>query len=150
LIEGLRKGGFPNEKYKKSILVSQLDKVINRLHLGDSSVIGEKGVRLSGGERQRLGIARAIYKDSDIIILDEATSNLDYISEKRILEEMESKLKDKTLIIAAHRIDTLKNMDLIVYLEKGKIIEQGTYSELIRKKGKFAQLVKVKKSRKAK
>jgi len=138
------------DKYKKSILISQVDKIINKLHDGDSTTIGEKGVRLSGGERQRLGIARAIYKDSNIIILDEATSNLDYITEKRILEAMDSQLKDKTLIIAAHRIETLKNMDNIIYLEKGKVVEQGTYSQLSKQKGKFSRLLREQKSRKTK
>ena len=138
------------DKYKKSLLISQVDKIIKKLRSGESSVIGEKGVRLSGGERQRLGIARAIYKDSEIIILDEATSNLDYITEKRILEEMDSKLKNKTLIIAAHRLETLKNMDNIFYLEKGKVTEQGTYSQLIKQNGRFAQLLKEQKSRKIK
>ena len=85
-----------------------------------------------------------------IIILDEATSNLDYITEKRILEAMEVKLKNKTLIISAHRLETLKNMDKIFYIEKGKIVEQGTYSELIKSKGRFAELIKEQKSRKGK
>jgi len=138
------------DKYNNSILISKVDSIIKNLQDGDSTIIGEKGVRLSGGERQRLGIARAIYKDSDIIILDEATSNLDYITEKRILEAMNSKLKGKTLIIAAHRIETLKSMDKIFYLEKGKVVEQGTYSELSKQNGKFARLLKEQKSRKTK
>lgn len=138
------------QRYVKAIKVSQVDKIISKLKLGELSIVGEKGVRLSGGERQRVGIARAIYKDSDIIILDEATSNLDYITEKRILEEMETKLKNKTLIISAHRLETLKNMDRIVYLEKGKIVEEGTYSELLKQKGKFARLIYEQKTRKGK
>lgn len=138
------------DKYDKSVQISQVDKIIKKLHVGDSSIVGEKGIRLSGGERQRLGIARAIYKDSDIIIFDEATSNLDYITEKRILEAMDTRLKGKTLIIAAHRIETLKNMDNILYIEKGKIVEQGTFSELSKKGGKFARLLKEQKSRKVK
>ncbi len=138
------------ERYEKAINISQVDKIIEKLKAGDLSIVGEKGVRLSGGERQRLGIARAVYKDSDIIILDEATSNLDYITEKRILEAMEKKLKDKTLIISAHRLETLKNMDKIIFIEKGKVVEQGTYSELIKQKGKFAELIKEQESRKGK
>ena len=138
------------DKYDMAVNISQVDKIIGKLKAGDLSIVGEKGIRLSGGERQRLGIARAIYKDSDIIILDEATSNLDYITEKRILEAMEVKLKNKTLIISAHRLETLKNMDKIFYIEKGKIVEQGTYSELIKSKGRFAELIKEQKSRKGK
>ncbi|MCH7568073.1 MAG: ABC transporter ATP-binding protein [Nanoarchaeota archaeon] len=137
-------------KYNKSILISQVDKIIKKLRAGDSSIIGEKGVRLSGGERQRIGIARAIYKNSEIIIFDEATSNLDYITEKRIFEAMDSKLKGKTIIIAAHRLETLKGMDNILYMENGKIVEQGTYSQLIKQKGRFARLLQEQKSRKTK
>jgi len=137
-------------KYLKSVEISQVDKIINKLHQGESSIVGEKGVRLSGGEKQRVGIARAIYKDSDVIIFDEATSSLDYTTEKRILEKMDSKLKDKTLIIAAHRLETLKAMDNILFIEKGRVLEQGTYSELIKQKGKFAKLLQEQKSRKVK
>ncbi len=138
------------EKYQTAVSISQVDKIINKLQNRDLSIIGEKGIRLSGGERQRIGIARAIYKDSDIIILDESTSNLDYTTEKNILEKMESQLKDKTLIISAHRLETLKNMDNILFIEKGKIVEQGTYTELSNKNGKFAKLLKEQKTRKVK
>ncbi|MBR9701325.1 ABC transporter ATP-binding protein [Candidatus Pacearchaeota archaeon] len=126
-------------RYKKAINVSQLSKVISKLRKKDLSLIGEKGVRLSGGERQRLGIARAVYKDSDIIIFDEATSNLDYATEKDVQKEMD-KLEGKTVIISAHRLSTLKNMDKILVMAKGKIIEQGTYEGLLEKKGWFYKI----------
>jgi ABC-type multidrug transport system fused ATPase/permease subunit len=126
-------------RYKRAIKVSQLSKVISKLKKKDLSLIGEKGVRLSGGERQRLGIARAVYKESDIIIFDEATSNLDYATEKDVQKELD-KLKDKTIIISAHRLSTLKSMDKILVMDKGKIIEQGTYEGLLKKKGQFYDL----------
>jgi len=129
-------------QYLKAVQISQTNKTISKMQDKDLTVIGEKGVRLSGGERQRLGIARAIYKDSDIIIFDEATSNLDYETEKNILNAMDSRLKGKTLIIAAHRLETLRGMDTILFIEKGKIVEQGTYSELEKANGKFARLLK--------
>jgi len=129
------------DKYDKAIEASQLDSVIKKLKLRDLSLIGEKGIRLSGGERQRLGIARAIYKDSDIIIFDEATSNLDYETEKNIQKQLD-KLENKTLIVSAHRLSTLQNMDQIIVLSKGKVIEKGTYKELINKKGYFYELWK--------
>jgi ATP-binding cassette subfamily B protein len=94
---------------------------------------------LSGGEKQRLGIARAIYKNSDIIIFDESTSNLDYETEKEIQKSID-KIKGKTLIVSAHRLSTLQNMDKIIFLEKGRIVEQGNYEELLKKKGKFYSL----------
>lgn len=126
-------------KYKKAIKISQLLEVISKLKNKDNSLIGEKGVRLSGGEKQRLGIARAVYKDSEIIIFDEATSNLDYSTEKKLQEELNN-LTGKTIIISAHRLSTLKKMDKILFMEKGRIIEQGDYDELIKKKGKFYDL----------
>lgn len=125
--------------YKKALRVSQLDEVVSKLKNKDLSLIGEKGYHLSGGERQRLGIARAIYKESDIIILDEATSNLDYATERKVQEEL-NKLKNKTLIVSAHRLQTLKNMDKIIFIDKGKVVEQGTYDELLRKRGEFYKL----------
>jgi ABC-type multidrug transport system fused ATPase/permease subunit len=127
-------------KYSKAIRISQCVPVIAKLKNKDLTLIGEKGVRLSGGERQRLGIARAIYKDSEIIIFDEATSNLDYETEKNILESMEKELKDKTLIISAHRLSTLRGVENIIIIDKGKIVEQGKYEELLRKRGQFYRL----------
>ena len=106
----------------------------------DLTLIGEKGVRLSGGERQRVGIARALYNDPEILILDEATSNLDYATEKKIQDSLDK--LNKTVIIAAHRLSTLQNTDKILYLENGKIIESGTYNDLLKKKGKFYKLWK--------
>jgi len=133
------KDKFNPIQYKKALIVSQTDKFVAKLKEKDQSLIGEKGVRLSGGERQRLGIARAIYKDSDIIIFDESTSNLDYATEKRIQENL-NKLKNKTLIMAAHRLSTLQHMDKIYFIKQGKVIEQGTYEGLLRKRGKFYEL----------
>lgn len=129
-------------KYEKALLLSQLSPIISKLKNKDMSLVGEKGVRLSGGERQRLGIARAIYKGSDIIILDEATSNLDYETERKILDSFYKELKDKTLIISAHRLLTLKSVDKIFYIQNGKVIEEGSYEELVNKKGKFYSLLK--------
>lgn len=127
------------KKYFEALKASKFDKVISKLKNKDLSLIGEKGVRLSGGERQRLGIARALYKDSDIIIFDEATSNLDYSTEKDIQMSID-KLKNKTLLVSAHRLQTLKNMDKIIFMGNGKIIEKGTYDELIKKRGEFYKL----------
>jgi ABC-type multidrug transport system fused ATPase/permease subunit len=134
-----RAGRIDYEKYKEALKASKVDRIIAKLENKDLSLIGEKGIRLSGGERQRLGIARAIYKNSDIIIFDEATSNLDYETEKDIQESID-KLKDKTLIVSAHRLPTLKNMDKIIFIDKGKVIEEGTYTELLRKRGEFYKL----------
>jgi ABC-type multidrug transport system fused ATPase/permease subunit len=133
-----KKGKFDKKLYKKAIEASQLSEVISKLKNKDLSLIGEKGIRLSGGEKQRLGIARAIYKDSNIIIFDESTSNLDYITEKKIQDALDK--LNKTIIISAHRLSTLERMDKIIVFDKGKIVEEGCYEELLHKKGKFYEI----------
>jgi ABC-type multidrug transport system fused ATPase/permease subunit len=143
-IQLAKDGRYDSVKYKEALNKSQLTSFVSNLPAKDFTIIGEKGAKLSGGQRQRLGIARAIYKDSDIIILDEATSNLDYETEKRFQKAVDA-LKGKTMIVAAHRLSTLQNMDRIVLLDKGKIAEEGTYEELIKKKGKFWALWKAQK-----
>ncbi len=126
--------------FKKAIDVAQLEPVIKKLPKGINTLLGEKGYKLSGGERQRIGIARAIYKNSDVLILDEATSALDSKTELKIQKGIES-LKNKTILIIAHRLSTLKNVDQIIVFDKGKIIEQGNFKELIKdKKSKFYNL----------
>jgi ABC-type multidrug transport system fused ATPase/permease subunit len=117
-------------KFERAIEISQLKDLINKLPDGINTLIGEKGYRLSGGERQRIGIARAIYKDSPIIILDEATSSLDSKTESKIQELMEKMLDKKTIISIAHRVSTLKNTKKILVFNEGKIVEQGTFEEL--------------------
>ena len=91
---------------------------------------GERGVRLSGGERQRVGIARALYHDPDVLILDEATSALDNVTERLVMDAVDSLAPSKTVIIIAHRLSTVKNCDNIFFLEDGVVSAQGTYEEL--------------------
>ncbi|MBT0663028.1 ABC transporter ATP-binding protein/permease [Geobacter pelophilus] len=101
------------------------------LPAGYDTVIGERGVRLSGGQRQRIGIARALYHDPKILILDEATSALDVISENAVLEAINTLAHKKTIIIVAHRFSTIRNSDLIYLLDNGRIVDRGTYEELM-------------------
>lgn len=116
------------------------DEFIKGLPKGYQTKVGEKGVKLSGGQRQRVAIARAILKDSPILILDEATSALDSEAEKYIQKAMRNLIKDKTVIAIAHRLSTLKEMDRIVVLSKGKIVEEGTMKELLARGGEFQHL----------
>jgi ABC-type multidrug transport system fused ATPase/permease subunit len=115
-----------------AISISELGGVIDRLPEGLDAKIGEKGYMLSGGERQRLGIARAIYKNSGIIILDEATSSLDSETEGKIMEKLLGEYgKDKTFLIIAHRLGTLKYTDNIAVMDRGSVVEEGSYDELM-------------------
>ena len=123
--------------FEKSIDISSLDELVVKLPKGLQTLLGEKGYRVSGGERQRIGIARAIYKNSPVLILDEATSHLDSRTEERIQESIANELKDKTLIIIAHRLSTLKSVDRIIVMKDGKIVEEGKFEELIDKHGIF-------------
>ncbi len=120
------------------------DGFIRELPEGYNSMVGDRGCKLSGGERQRIAIARAVLRNSPILILDEATSSLDSESERIVAQAISNLLGKRTVIAIAHRLSTLKEMDRIVYLEKGKIVEEGTFKELARKKGgRFAKLWKM-------
>lgn len=117
-------------------------KFINELPKGFDTIIGEKGVKLSGGQKQRIAIARVLLGDSSIIIFDEATSALDNISQKSILENISDLVKDKTFIVVAHRLSTVKDADKIFVIDKGKTIESGNHKELILNKGAYHRLSK--------
>jgi subfamily B ATP-binding cassette protein MsbA len=107
---------------------------------GYDTIVGERGVGLSGGQKQRISIARAILKDPQILILDEATSSLDAESEALVQEALEHLMQDRTTFIIAHRLSTIKNADEIVVIEQGEIVERGSHKELLQEEGKYASL----------
>ena len=113
---------------------------IEKLPDGYNSLVGERGVKLSGGQRQRIAIARAILKNAPILILDEATSQLDSLTENVIQESMWELMQNKTTIVIAHRLSTLLHMDRILVFDKGKIVEDGTHNELLAKQGLYKKL----------
>ena len=112
----------------------------DRFKDGLDTVIGERGVKLSGGQRQRISIARALLADPKIILLDEATSNLDTESESYIQKSLNLLMKDRTTFVIAHRLTTIQKADQILVIEKGKIVERGKHEELITKKGRYFDL----------
>ena len=117
-----------------------LDKLFEKLEDGLDTELGEKGIRMSGGERQRVALARLFFDDSKLIILDEATSAMDNITEKTVMENVLKHLDDKTLIVIAHRLETIKDVDKIYVLSDGVIQEEGKYKELLDKNGYFTKL----------
>jgi ABC-type multidrug transport system fused ATPase/permease subunit len=113
---------------------------IRVLPQGLDTEVGERGVKLSGGQKQRLGLARALLRDPKILILDEATSALDTISERAVQQALEKLVGTRTTFIIAHRLSTVKNADLILVFDQGRIVERGSHDELLAQKGAYAHL----------
>lgn len=126
--------------FNTAIRTAELTELIKKLPRGIDTLIGEKGYKVSGGERQRVGIARAVYRNSDVLIMDEATSHLDSKIEAVIQKNMKTFLSNKTVLIIAHRLSTLREVDSIILIERGKVAEQGSFDALINKKGRFYAL----------
>ena len=134
--------GISDEIFLKVCKDSLVDDFVKDLPNKYLTLVGESGVRLSGGQKQRVAIARAMIKDAPILLLDEATSSLDSESEKKVQEALDKLMKDKTALIVAHRLSTIKNVDVIYVIDNGAIVEQGTHKELVNKNGLYAFLFK--------
>ena len=121
------------KKLNNAMFLAQVDEFMKDLPNGIETIVGNRGVRLSGGQRQRIGIARALYRDKEILFLDEATNSLDIENEKKILEKIFISKNQKTLFIVSHRRETLMNCDSILLFDNGKIIEKNKYQEILKK-----------------
>lgn len=133
----------PNmEKVRAAASISNLSEWVESLPLGYNTMIGADGHGISSGQKQRLLIARAIYKEAQYLFLDEATNSLDADNEKTIMDHIEGIFEEKTVVVVAHRLSTVKNADNIVVLSEGKIVEAGTHNELTGRRGMYYQLVK--------
>jgi ABC-type multidrug transport system fused ATPase/permease subunit len=137
--------GIPEDKIdvkqlKHVLKMSHLDLFVSELPQGTKTFIGEKGVKISGGQRQRIGIARALYRNPEILILDEATSSLDGHTESEISNDIISLSGNLTIIIVAHRLSTIEHADIIYVLDRGKIVDQGTFDELMENSAIFQKI----------
>lgn len=132
-----------DDEVRHAARLAQCDDFISRMPQGYDTVIGENGETLSGGERQRISIARALLKNAPIILLDEATASLDAENETKIQAGISELVRNKTVIIIAHRMRTVRNADHIVVLSGGTVSEQGTPNELLARNGEFARMVRL-------
>jgi len=143
---------FSKPSASKKDVVAALKKAqawdfVSKFEDGIDTLVGERGVRLSGGEKQRIAIARAILANKKIIVLDEPTSSLDLETEEKIQKGIKNLLKGRTSIIVAHRLSTIRDVDRIIVLKKGRVIKSGTHGALIRKRGEYARLWKLHKGK---
>ena len=130
------------EKLVQAVKIANIQEFIETLPLNYNTKIGQDGIGVSMGQKQRLLIARAVYKEPELVIFDEATNSLDATNEKQIVENMNRFLKNKTAVIVAHRLSTVRDADNIIVLEKGEVVEKGTHEELTSMRGVYYTLVK--------
>ena len=135
--------GIPDEKLWEIVQAANLEDVIKKMPDGLDTMITEHGDNLSGGQKQRISIARAFVRNPKILILDEATSALDSVSEKKIQDSIQRLVRDRTTLIVAHRLSTIKNADKIAVIGNGGVLEYGNYEELMEQKGEFYHLKKL-------
>ncbi|BFM49630.1 ABC transporter ATP-binding protein [Marinomonas sp. THO17] len=139
---GLPSSEINLNQVNKALALAHLTELVEQLPNGVNTYVGERGVKLSGGQRQRIGIARALYHEADVLIFDEATSALDGITEKIIMEAIHDFGGKKTIIMIAHRLKTVQKCDIIYLMDKGKVIDEGNYEELLHRNIMFKEMAK--------
>ena len=132
--------GATNEEIENAAKLANADEFITKMPHGFDTLVGERGSTLSGGQRQRIGIARAIVRNSPILLLDEPTAALDTESEKLVMEALERLMKGRTVITIAHRLSTIRDANKIVVLKDGVVAEEGTHDQLLARNGVYAEL----------
>jgi|TARA_R100000049_G_C1932696_1_gene76558 HlyD family secretion protein len=137
---GLPESEIDDSAVLKAVKMAHLEELIKELPDGINSKVGERGVQLSGGQIQRIGIARALYNDPDLIVLDEATSALDGLTEKVVMEAINDFSGEKSIVMVAHRLSTVKSCDTIYLMDKGKIVDYGNFNELTDKNPQFKKM----------
>ena len=137
---GIPEGQIDLDQVKKVLKLAHLSDFISTLDKDIHTKVGERGVQLSGGQRQRIGIARALYHKAEVLVFDEATSSLDGITEKMIMEAIHNFSGKKSIILIAHRLKTVKKCDRIFFIDNGKVVDQGTYQELIENNKDFRNM----------
>ena len=130
------------DRLRKATDLANISDFIDGLPLGFDTLIGQEGHGLSSGQRQRLLIARAVYKNARYLVLDEATNSLDANNERQIMKRLNELFKNKTVIIAAHRLSTVKKADVIIVMDRGSVVEQGRHEDLIKLRGRYYELIK--------
>jgi ATP-binding cassette subfamily C protein len=137
---GLLDEDVDDEKINQALRAAHLESLVRDLPDGLDTIVGERGMRFSGGQRQRIGIARALYNNPQILVMDEATSALDNITEKSVIESIELLRGDRTIIMIAHRLTTVRNCDVIYLVNDGGILEKGSYDDLMQSSSEFRKM----------
>lgn len=139
---GIKKEEINLEQVEKTIKLAHLEELVSSLPDGLNTKVGERGIKLSGGQRQRIGIARALYNEASILVFDEATSALDGITEKIIMDAIHELSGQRTIILIAHRLKTVQQCDTIFLMEKGRLVDQGSYAQLLERNERFSKMAR--------